>query len=301
VDKEKLVLNEPIAKQKMLFQELVTQNPMLIEVSRFRRRFLSFSGSSALNGIVLGLAIVCYMGLLMLVFSARGSIPPVALVMVQTFIFVLATPSMLYGAIAGEREKRTWDLLLVAPITQGQIVIGKFMGALFALGVGLALFLFPILVTAAEYEMGYGAGSRGTNWWDLFLSELVSVSFVILVAATTLFFSARTKRGFMALGTVLAVLAMFLLVVPILSTAMLPEPLLVDFINFFHPFYVLVKLLSTSEYSTMEGFQGMNASSWGLPQVIGYLALATVFIIWATRTLNFAENDVKFIPANNHA
>ena len=289
-------------KQKLVWQELVTQNPMLIEIHRFRRRFLSFSGSSALNGIVLGLSIVCYLGLLMLVFSARGAIPPVALVMVQTFIFVLATPSMLYGAIAGEREKRTWDLLLVAPITQGQIVIGKFIGALFALGVGFALFLFPILVTAVEYEMGYGSGTRGTNWWDLFLSELVSFSFIILVATTTLFFSARTRRGFMALGTVLAALAVFLLVIPILSTVMLPEPLMVDFINFFHPFYVLVKLLATSESSGsfIDG-GGMNAYSWGLPQVFGYFALSAVFIIWATRTLNFAENDVKFIPANNNA
>ena len=176
---------------RLMWQELVTQNPMLIEIARFRRRFLSFSGSNALNGIVLGLAIVCYFGLLMLVFSARGSMPPIALVMVQTFIFLFATPSILYAAIAGEREKRTWDLLLAAPITQAQIVVGKFIGAMAAIGVGFGLFLVPVLVTAVEYEK--------TNWQDLILSELVSITFIIALATVTLFFSARTRRAFMAL------------------------------------------------------------------------------------------------------
>ncbi len=275
-----------------MWQELVTQNPMLIEVSRFRRRFLSFSGSSALNGIVLGLAIVCYFGLLMLVFSARGSMPPVSIVMVQTFIFIFATPSILYGAIAGEREKRTWDLLLAAPITQAQIVAGKFMGAMAAIGVGFGLFLFPVLVTAVEYEK--------TNWADLILSEVVSLSFIIAVAAMTLFFSARTRRGFVALGTVLALLAIYLLIVPLLSTALMPEPVLADLANFFHPFFVLTHLLTSSEGYSMNP-SGMHDFSWGWPQAFAYLAIAGVLLVWTARTLHFAENDVKFLPANKDA
>jgi ABC-type transport system involved in multi-copper enzyme maturation permease subunit len=277
---------------KQVWQELVTENPMLIEISRFRRRFLSFSGSSTLNGVVLGLALVCYFGLLMLVVSARGSLPPIGLVMFQTFVFVLATPSILYGAIAGEREKRTWDLLLAAPITQAQIVAGKFIGALVAIGVGFGLFLVPILITAVEYDQ--------TNWIDLILSEFVSISFIVLVAAVTLFFSARTKRGFMALGTVLAALAIFLIIVPLLSSALLPGPALVDLTNFFHPFYILTKLLSTGGMNPSFN-EGMHAFSWGWPQVFGYFAISGVFLVWTARTLNFAENDVKFVPANKHA
>ncbi|MEZ0326770.1 MAG: ABC transporter permease [Fimbriimonas sp.] len=275
-----------------MWQELVTQNPMLIEIARFRRRFLSFSGSNALNGIVLGLAIVCYFGLLMLVFSARGSMPPIALVMVQTFIFLFATPSILYAAIAGEREKRTWDLLLAAPITQAQIVVGKFIGAMAAIGVGFGLFLVPVLVTAVEYEK--------TNWQDLILSELVSITFIIALATVTLFFSARTRRAFMALGTVLATLAIFLLIVPLLSSAMLPDQVITDLVNFFHPFYVLTHLAMAGE-NVNESFNGMNLYSWGWPQVFAYLAMAGVFLVWTARTLNFAENDVKFIPANKDA
>jgi ABC-type transport system involved in multi-copper enzyme maturation permease subunit len=275
------------------WQELVVGNPMLIEITRFRRRFLSFSGSTALNGIVLGLATVCYFGLLMLVFSGRGSIPPIALVMFQTLVCVLAMPSMLYGSIAGEREKRTWDLLLAAPITQAQIVAGKFMGGLMTVGVGFVLFLLPILITAVEFD--------NTNYWDLMLSELVSLTFIIMIAAMTLFFSARTRRGFMALGTVLGALAVFLLVVPLLSTALLMDPAMLDLANFFHPFYVLMKLFSTSDQYRPALPDGMNLYSFGWPQVAGYLILSVLFLMWATRTLNFAENDVKFIGANTHA
>jgi ABC-type transport system involved in multi-copper enzyme maturation permease subunit len=212
--------------------------------------------------------------------------------MFQTFIFVLATPSMLYGAIAGEREKRTWDLLMVAPITQGQIVAGKFIGALVAIGVGFGLFALPILVTAIEYER--------TNWWDLLLAEGVSASFIVMIAAITLFLSARAKRGFMALGTMLAGLAIFLLVVPMLTAFVLNEPVYADLINFFHPFYVQMELYSTAE-QYRGGNDGMNPYSFGGPQVFAYLVLSGMFLVWTARTLSFAENDVKLIPLKNNA
>jgi ABC-type transport system involved in multi-copper enzyme maturation permease subunit len=277
---------------RVFWREMVTENPMLIEIARFRRRFLSFSGSNSMNGVVLGLALVCYLGLLLLVFSSRGAIPPVGLVMFQTFIYTLVTPSMLYGAIAGEREKRTWDLLLAAPITPGQIVVGKFIGALVAISVGFGLFLVPILVTAVQYQQ--------TRVWDLFLAELVSISFVIALSAVTLFFSARTRRSFMALGTVLATLAIVLIIVPLLTSSLVPEILYVDLVNFFHPFYVLTKLYATSEGMNVWR-DGMKGSAWGVPQVIGYLGLSVIFLLWAAKTLTFAENEVNFLATNSHA
>ncbi len=278
---------------KLMWQELVTKNPMLIEIARFRRRFLSFSGSNALNGVVLGLAVVCYIGIVMLVFSARGSLPPIMLVIAQTFVFVFATPSILYGAIAGEREKRTWDLLLAAPITQDQIVVGKFIGAMAAIGVGFGLFLFPILVSAFEYQT--------TNWHDLMLAEIVSATFVTSIATVTLFFSARTKRGFMALGTVLATLAIFLLIVPLLAVAVLQDSILVSLTNFFHPFFVLTHLATTSVSGSGEYIGGMHDFSWGWPQIFAYVISSAIFLVWTARTLHFAENDVKFLPANKDA
>ena len=186
--------------------ELVSRNPMLIEIARFRRKFLSISGSNAVGGVILGLIAICYVGIVTLVVTFRTDIPPLALVAVQTIIFVLLAPTLLHSAIAGEREKRSWDLLLAAPITKAQIVVGKFIGALSAVGIGTAAFVFPIGITAFSY--------KDTNFWDLGLAEVICLSFTVLVCSITIFFSARVKRSFMALGATLGVLAVSLLVVP---------------------------------------------------------------------------------------
>ena len=154
--------------KRQLWDDLVLKNPMLIEIQRFRRRFLSFSGSNTMNSAVLALCLVCYAGLVLIVLQARGNISPLVIVMFQTGIFTIFAPGMLHGAIAGERERRSWDLLLVAPISKAQIVVGKFIGAMAALGIASVLFLFPILIAAVSY--------RGTNWNDLFEAEAVSLS-----------------------------------------------------------------------------------------------------------------------------
>jgi ABC-type transport system involved in multi-copper enzyme maturation permease subunit len=274
-----------------IWSDLVLNNPMLIEVHRFRRRFFSFSGSNTLNGIILGLALVCYAGLLMLVFSARGTIPAIAIVVFQTFLFTLVAPAMLYGSIAGEREKRTWDLLVAAPITQAQIVMGKFIGGLAAIGIGYGLMIFPIMIAAAQYQR--------TDWYALLVAELNSFTFAVCVAALTLFFSARCRRGFMALGTVLGILAIVLLVCPSVTAAILNEESFIRLVNSFHPFLSETALLSYSE--TYGYAEQLSPFGWAWFQVVGYVVLSGLFIAWSAKTLNFAENDVKFIPTKSNA
>jgi hypothetical protein len=114
---------------KSLWNDLVVRNPMLIEIQRYRRRYLSFSGVHAVNSAVLALALLCYAGVVLLVCNFRGALSGIALIAAQTGLFVLFAPGMLYGTIAGERERRSWDLLLVAPISKAQIVMGKLIGA----------------------------------------------------------------------------------------------------------------------------------------------------------------------------
>src|SRR3954464_6373605 len=96
-----------------LWQTLVGENPMLIEVRRYRRRLFGGGRPNGVNIAVLTLGAVCYVGLLLIVGNGNGSIPPIVIIFIQTFIFSLAAPAFLNSAIAGEREKRTWDLLLV--------------------------------------------------------------------------------------------------------------------------------------------------------------------------------------------
>jgi ABC-type transport system involved in multi-copper enzyme maturation permease subunit len=271
---------------------------MLIEIQRYRRRYLSFSGVHAVNSAVLALALLCYAGVVLLVCNFRGALSGIALIAAQTGLFVLFAPGMLYGTIAGERERRSWDLLLVAPISKAQIVMGKLIGALTALGIAAVFFLVPVLIAGFSY--GYvGGGSweanRATNWMDLGTAEIVSLSFTILVCSLTILFSARVRRPFMAMANTLGLLILGLMIFPILmeSAGIRSD----DSLMYLHPFYVIEHL---SRYETTtprsDAFSGLPPGYWGWPQALLYLGISGVLIGWSINTLVFAENDVKFMP-----
>ena len=192
------------------YETLFRANPMRIEIARFRRRFLGF-GSSGLTSALLALVGLIYLGMVLLVANMRGEMPPVGPVEFQTALFCLLGPAMLHGAIAGERERRSWDLLLVAPVSRGQIVAGKFLGALAALAVGSVALALPIAIAAVA--------SGKTELYDLLLGEASSISFGMAVCAGTIFVSARCQRPFMALGLTLGALALWLGVLPLLVAA----------------------------------------------------------------------------------
>jgi ABC-type transport system involved in multi-copper enzyme maturation permease subunit len=278
-----------------LWENLIVANPMLIEITRFRRKYFTFGGNAA-SSAVLALALVCYVGLIMVVLSGKGEIPPIGLVIFQTGVLTLLAPSMLHGAIAGERERRSWDLLLVAPITKAQIVVGKFIGAVAAIGLTMALCLFPILMAAVTY--------RRTNWHDLFVSELISGSFALLVCALTLLLSARVRRGFMALGASLGTLAVVLIILPVLFAVLASgSPGSSEITLLLHPFMALSMILSYGERSMYNSSYGgteyVPSSLWGYPQVFVYVALTVVLVVWAAQTLVFAENDVRFVSRSS--
>jgi ABC-type transport system involved in multi-copper enzyme maturation permease subunit len=263
---------------------------MLIEVRRYRRRMLGGGRPSGVNIAMLTLGAVCYVGLLMIVGNGNGSIPPMAIVMIQTGIFTLAAPAVLNNAIAGEREKRTWDLLLVAPVTKAQIMMGKFAGAMTNLLLGAALFLLPMFICAVSYQQ--------TDYGALALGELDSLSFAVLTCSLTLLFSARCRRGFTALAVSLGIMLCGLIVYPILlaSVGALDNSSR-DVLLVFHPFWGQDRLLNRYTY----GEAGNSSSPVAdvVLQICVFLGLAVVMLVWTERTLTFSDNEVKFLPKQN--
>jgi ABC-type transport system involved in multi-copper enzyme maturation permease subunit len=244
-----------------------------------------------MNSVILSLVLICYAGLVLVVADNRDGMDPTILVHLEMILLTLFAPMMLYGSIAGERERRSWDLLLAAPITKSQIVAGKFMGAMAALGIAFGLFQIPILIAAT--------GDRDTNWYHLFVASLVALSFLLLVCALTIFFSARVKRGLMALGAVLGLLTMGLIVAPaFLTMAATADHGGADPTMFLHPTYVLSQLSIRPRinYSDKTGDAVVSTLTWGWPQILVYIALTLTLLAWASNTLNFAENEVKFLP-----
>lgn len=279
---------------KSLIDSLVLDNPMKIEIARFRRRFLGFGGSGV-NNAVLVLILLCYTGMVMLVVNLRGDLPPIPLVMFQTGLFCFFGPAMLHGSIAGERERRSWDLLLVAPITKAQIVAGKYLGAMAALGIGAAAMAIPTVLAAVAYGK--------TSLYDLLLAEAVSISFCMMVCAWTIFISARVKRPFMALGATLGTLAIGLIVFPALFASLaMGDRFSTEMLVYLNPFSALTFLTMAENLRTdgigMEHF--IPLSLYGIPHVLIYLGLSAGLLIYAEKTLHFPENEVKFIPQGRH-
>jgi ABC-type transport system involved in multi-copper enzyme maturation permease subunit len=274
------------------FAELVSKNPMLIEIARVRRRLLTFTGNSAVGGVILALIGICYLGFVTLVITFRTSIDAIDIVIGQSVLFILLAPTLLHSAIAGERERRSWDLLLAAPITKSQIVIGKFVGALSAIAIGTAFFVFPIGVTALS--------NHNTNFYDLGLAEGVCLSFTVLVCSITLFFSARVKTSFMALGATLGVMGAGLVVLPALMASLWSgagsmSGYYDDTLLYLHPMFVFSRIM-TSAVQYNGTIRVVPNGMFGIPQILVYLGLSAVLVGWAINTLNFAENEVKFLP-----
>ena len=291
-----------------LWRELVVENPMAIEVSRFRRRFLEGGRGKSLNTTILILSIVAYAGLLMAIASQAGDLPPGVLVYVQTLTFVLIAPALMYASVAGEREKRTWDLLIAAPITHAQIIAGKFLAGMAGIGVAFVLFLVPTIFTAITYKSGgmfespYGSYQDSqvvmSGSWALLNEELISITFALLVLAMTLLFSARCRRALMSLGIVLTALFLGLLAAPGLISVLSygSRDAASQLLFFFHPFMAISRLEDARHIYGSGGLDLVGPLWYGIPQAILYLALTAVFLGWAYKTVSFADKEVKFIP-----
>jgi ABC-type transport system involved in multi-copper enzyme maturation permease subunit len=298
-----------------LWRTLVVENPMAIEVSRFKRRFLEGGRGKTVNTMILVVAIVAYAALLLVIANMSGDFPPVALIFLQTGVFTLLAPALMYSSISGEREKRSWDLLLVAPISHAQIIVGKFLAALAGLAVGLALFLLPTLFTALTYKgdystYAYGGQTTGvvSGTMALICEELISITFGIVAAAITLFFSARCRRSLMALGITLTLMFLGLIAFPMLFSMLSYGNFSNELINLSNPVMAISRIeelrhVAENSYSTYgsSSYDGLSPIWYGIPQAIFYLMFTVLFIVWALKTVNFADGEKKFIPRKPHA
>src|SRR5258708_1328535 len=128
-----------------LWTTYVQKNPVRAETRRSFRRFFGLgklTPRATRNGAA-ALAVI-YLLILDLAWYGGGVMPAQGYLFVELVVLLLAATLGFYASISGERERRTWDLLRVAPVTNGQIVVGKFMGGALVLFLGWAA-AFPFL------------------------------------------------------------------------------------------------------------------------------------------------------------
>lgn len=198
----------------MTFRELVIDNPLQIEFKRAFRRFFGVSRTGALNTAVLIICVVLYALLMTIVITYREYMSPIAILYIQLLLLTFIVPSNLHGAIAAEKEKRTWDMLLVAPITNAQIVIGKLIG-----GVLLLLFISALLLPATLISF---TGDHQATFSMVFAGEVLILGFALFLATLSIFVSSHAKRAFAAQLTIYAILILGLLIWPMFASVLAP-------------------------------------------------------------------------------
>ena len=264
-----------LRRRHITLRELTIENPLLIEFRRSVRRFFGVSKHSAVNAMVLVISCLLYGLLLLITIANRTAMSPVAIVFLQTFLFCFLIPANLHGAIAGERERRSWDLLLASPISNLQIVVGKMLSGLAAVGTTALLMLPPLIISFA--------GDSEASLVKVIQAQMVSIGFAIALAAITMFISARSKRTYAAQLTTYAVLIVGLIVywvfVEVATGGQGRQTLL-----FLHPFYAI---------SAVWGYEN-NASSLmynGLFHFLIFTAIAAVLLVVTVETLQIADGD----------
>lgn len=132
---------------------------------------------------------------------------------VQLFMVCFVAPSFTAGAISGERERQTLELLRTTLLPARSLIRGK-LGS--ALSYVVLLLLAAVPLQSLAFLMG------GVTWEEVVLSLLVLLMTAILFSAVGLFFSSLMRRTLaasvltytFALATTLGIPLMLLVFVP---------------------------------------------------------------------------------------
>ncbi len=181
-------------------------NPLLVKELRGRMRgpraFLFLTGVLLLLGLVsfglFQLAVPRYFDRFGGGFNnaAAGSMIGqtmfVGLVFLTLLLVCAIAPSLTAGAISGEHQRKTFDLLVATPLTPFTILAGK-LGA--ALSYVVLILLAAVPMTSLAYVFG------GVTLSDLLRAFAVIGGFAIVFSVMGLFFSALFLRTGLAVGT----------------------------------------------------------------------------------------------------
>lgn len=202
------------------FRELFTENPMTLEATRTVRRMLRVGGtgenpyaSRILYRFLFYTIAVLYFWLIASLLRTEEDMSPYLLIS-ELGLLTLLVPGSLYGAIAVEREKQTYESLILTRLSPAQIVAGKLIWRVGLIAGLMALFAPPLLITHVMGAHHYS--SQSLTWGELAWSQVVIFAWSVCVGAFALWVSAKSKKGITALLGVVASLIAFLALFPML-------------------------------------------------------------------------------------
>lgn len=282
-----------------LFESLITQNPMMVEVVRSLRKL---AGPRLPITIAVGIIYVLCI-LWISPYADRSTSGPMVFLCLITVI--LASAASGYKTIAGEREQRSWEILAAAPVTHSQMVIGKFLGAFSLVSVAWLLLAFPALLFSATesrasyYDYLVERQQDSLQPWSTLAALIAVLLYGMFQTALTIFFSARCRRGLVAFGIVLALNIAALIIYPVMLASIYPRTSGYspgEFYLFLDPNTLISELHSRGSHEVL-----LNSSVRCGMCCFTYLFLAIATIYWTQRTLRYADRNMKFIGNKVHA
>jgi ABC-type transport system involved in multi-copper enzyme maturation permease subunit len=265
-------MNEPetlqvVERPREGLKSLFIGNPMQMEMIRFRRRFLDVTPSRTLNRVLVGLALLSYVALFGLYCMVAIGFPSMVVLLLQEVILFLLAVVASHGVIAGERDRRSWDLLQVAPISQSQIVFGKFRSiATLLLGIQAAFLPF-VLVS----QFAANALMKVAPLGILIVGEALCFVSCCFGSAFTIYLSSRMKSANTTLVAGIASAVGAYAILPMLVSLWFEgsEALFLK-LAYLHPWILFVLLVDPMD------------RYW--PQIIVQLVGYSVLTIWLLKT-----------------
>jgi ABC-type transport system involved in multi-copper enzyme maturation permease subunit len=185
------LMQEPVSKKKSFLQRL-RENPVTMKELRSRMR-----GRRAF--VVLTVHLLVMSGFITLVYSAfasaaNGPFGPdsrevgkvifSSVLGLQVMLVIFVGPSFTAGAISGEKERQTYDLLRTTLLSAQSFVAGKLISALSYV---LLLIFVAIPLQSIAFLMG------GVAFIELFLSQVIVLVSAVAFALWGLYASSRMR------------------------------------------------------------------------------------------------------------
>jgi len=175
------------------------RNIWIIARKEYKSYFISPIAYAVAFLIFLILGIIFYANIL--VATNQQYVPTVSIILSPLVtIFLFSIPALTMRSIADERRSGTMELLLTAPVRDGELIVGKWLGGfLFVLTIILVTWIYPIVLNQL-IQPGLDQGLLLTGYLGLIL---VSSAFISIGVAASSLFSNQIAAFFTTLGILL--------------------------------------------------------------------------------------------------
>ena len=216
-----MVTAEPTARPRRSFRERLFGNPVILKELRGRMRgaraFIVLSVYLALMSSFVTLVYVLFTSSTAVIGPSQGGeigrVLFISIVGVELFLVTFIAPAFAAGAISGERERQTYDLLRTTLLPARSLVWGKLFSTL--------SYIFLLLLAAIPLQsIAFLFG--GVSEQEIILSFVVLVATAVLLGTVGVFFSALTRRTLSASVLSYTVALVTVLVLPVALVVFAP-------------------------------------------------------------------------------